>query len=117
MATREWPLGGSLVPKYNLNSRSLNRALAEKTLAVKHQKVYCNDFLVTQILSQPTAYSLCSHLELNLGQIAHLKANSGEIRLGGGRGVLNFQQGVERCVFISATESLNMYLKYTLKYY
>lgn len=70
-----------------------------------------------QILSQPTAYSLCCHLELRLGQITHLKANSGEIRFGGWEGLLNFQQGVEKCVFISATESLNTYLKHTLKYY
>lgn len=68
---------------------------------MKHQKVYCNDFLAIQILSQPTAYSLFWHFEL--GQITHLKANSGEIRLGVG-GVLNFQQGVEKCVFVSATE-------------
>lgn len=56
---------------------------------------------------------------LKFGQITDLKANSVEIRLGVGvyLSIFSNTRGVKKCVFISATESLSMYLKNVLVYY
>lgn len=86
-------------------------------LAVKYQKAYCNDFLTIQICANllPIPYAKA----LKFGQITDLKANSVEIRLGVGvyLSIFSNTRGVKKCVFISATESLSMYLKNVLVYY